>query len=85
MITISLLKELGFKKVHVTVEESGSDAYDFYELAIGGEYPLQLLTNELKKGRKIYVEFLDYQQIRFYDKSDLRKLVELLESNLIKK
>ena len=81
------LKELGFKKVKISAEESGDKPFHYYTL-----YPFKkdrgfgLLSNsndELVDGEWV-VTFFEYDSVVFRSKKDLKKLIELINKNKVK-
>ena len=83
MITEKLLKKLGFIKTHVTIQESGEKAYDYYTLEIGNDYEkFCLISNEDKNN--LYIEMFNYSAFRFTNINDLTIFIEILNGNLHK-
>mgnify|MGYP006928327515 FL=1 len=83
---ISELKKLGFKKTHITKEESGEDAFDYYTLEIGDDYEkFCLISKEVINKEIEYVELFNYTSFRFTTIKDIKVLIDILKISIYNK
>lgn len=76
--------DLGFKRVDVTAEESGDDAFYYYTYDLGNG-ALNLISNannEIIDGRWS-IEIFEDETIQFWDVSDLTKFIDVIKKNTI--
>lgn len=84
-MTVKLLTDLGFIKNHVTVEESGDLAFDYYTLDIGD---MCLISDSidykedtpLTEMTKVYI--FEYESFEFSDETQLVNFISCLKNNL---
>ena len=74
------LISLGFKRIDVSKEESGDEAFYYYSMDFGnGSWSLITpANNEIKKG-EWYVEAFEDESIRFTNYQDLSILIRILK------
>lgn len=75
------LKDLGFKRILVPIEESGDDRdFYYYTLDIGN---ICLISNDDEEAEKEgwLVSIFDFPSMEISDYNDLAALVNILESN----
>ena len=78
------LKDLGFERTLVPIEESGDDRdFYYYTLDIGD---ICLISNDDEEAKKDgwKVSIFDFPSIEISDYNDLAALINILESNLKK-
>ena len=78
------LKDLGFERTIVPMEESGDDRdFYYYTLDIGD---ITLMSNDDEKAEKEgwNVNIFDFPSVEISDYNDLAALINILESNLKK-
>jgi hypothetical protein len=76
--------DLGFKRVDVTAEESGDDAFYYYTYDFGNG-TLSLISNannEVIDGRW-GIEIFEDETIQFWGVSDLKKFINVIKKNTI--
>ena len=72
------LIELGFSRTDVTAEESGADAFYFYEYHFTKYFSLISCENNEAMINGWYVEFFEHENIKFDNTEDLKQLIELI-------
>ena len=77
------LKDLGFKINYVSEQESGDEAFHYYTLEFGDQLSLISPANTEVDKNNWYVEFFDFQEVRFFGKRDLTALINLLNRNKV--
>jgi hypothetical protein len=83
-----VLQVLGFERVDITKEESGSPndwyyyTYDFTKDVTIGGFSLISCDNEEAKKNGWYVEIFENDDIRFTKSKDLFRLIELINKNI---
>ena len=78
-IEILDLENLGFKKKHVTVEESGDIPYDYYTLEIGNDYEDFCLITDGEKNDT--VKIFNYDSFTFTETTELTLFIKILQNN----
>lgn len=80
------LIELGFKRTHVSEEESGDEAFYYFDLDLGSQKVLSLISpasTEVKDG-KWYVEVFEDESISFDDIDQLKTFIKIVKENTLK-
>ena len=78
------LKDLGFKKVKVSAEESGGDPFHYYEFQFFKNSSRLGFISGASDSNKDWSVFFDFEyenRIRFTTKKDLKKFIELIKNN----
>jgi len=80
------LKNLGFEKVKVPIEESGDKPYYYYTLDIGNDYRKFCLISDAmyKLGDDIIIKIFDYDSFVFTETTELTLLINILQNNISK-
>ena len=74
------LIDLGFERVDISAEESGDEAYHYYDYMFNENFSLVACPNEEGNG-VWFVEMFDHWDIRFYDKEDVKTFINLINKN----
>ena len=77
------LKSVGFEKVTISKEESGSKPYHYYEYSIGNIGFMTQPSDQVKGKDGWFVCFFDYDEIEIYNYNDLKALLDVLNNNKI--
>ena len=79
------LIDLGFEKIDISAEESGDEAYYYYDYMFNEDFLLiSCASDEVAvDGWSWFVEIFDYSDIRFYDKEDVKTFIDLINRNKI--
>jgi hypothetical protein len=72
--------DLKFERFDVGIEESGYEAYHYYEYDIGDVSFITNSNDELTEG-EWHVELFDMDSIRFKSIEDLKLFIEILKRN----
>jgi hypothetical protein len=77
------LIDLGFKRIHVSAEESGDNPFYYFTYDITDE--LCLISSDDGEARKDgwSVEMFDYDGIKFTTIEDLKALIMVIEKNKV--
>lgn len=80
------LIELGFKRTDVSAEESGDEAFYYYDLDFGTEYCISLISpaNTEVKDSEWFVEIFQDTSINFDDIDQLKTFIKVVKENTIK-
>ena len=76
------LIDLGFKKIDVTAEESGENAFYYYTYDFNKYFSLITNSNDEVKKNNWFAEIFDYD-IKFSNPNDLKQFIDLI--NKVKK
>ena len=76
------LIDLNFDKIEVSKEESGcDDAFYYYTYDFKNFSLITPSNDDILDDNSWYAEIFDHEDFRFSDREDLKKLIELLETN----
>ena len=77
------LVSLGFEVVEVSAEESGDEAFYYFEYDFGVS-GFSLISNENTEAKEDnwFVEIFDYDNIRFTNYQDVRDLINIIEKGI---
>ena len=79
------LIDLEFKKVEVSIEESGDKAFHYHTYKFtDGDYDLSLMSpsDDLVVDGEWYAEIFEYGTIRFTERSELETFINLIKRNI---
>lgn len=79
------LVDLGFDRIDISAEESGDEAYRYYDYMFNEDFSLiSCASNEVAvDGGSWFVEMFNHWDIRFYDKEDVKSLIKIINRNKI--
>ena len=75
------LVDLGFERIDVPAEESGDEAFYYYTYDFTKDFSMISSDNDQAEEEGWFVEIFDYSDIRFYQKEDLKVLIDLINRN----
>ena len=75
------LIDLGFERIDVSAEESGDKPFFYFTYDITDELCLISSDNDEAEKEGWFVEIFDYSGIRFFQKKDLKVLINLINKN----
>jgi hypothetical protein len=77
------LIELGFKRTDVSAEESGDEAFYYYDIDLGDQRGISLISpaNNEVIDNKWFVEVFEDNSIRIDNTKDLKQLIEIIKRN----
>jgi len=75
------LVELGFERIDVSAEESGDEAFYYYTYDFTKDFSMISSDNDQAEEEGWFVEIFDYSGIRFFQKEDLKVLIDLINKN----
>lgn len=74
------LVDLGFDRIDISAEESGDEAYHYYDYMFNKDFSLITCTNEEANGEWFVVMF-DFDDIFFYSRDDVKTLINVINKN----
>jgi hypothetical protein len=77
------LVDLGFERTDVSAEESGDEAFYYYTYEFTQYFSLISSDDEEAEKESWSVEIFDYSGIRFFQKEDVKALIDLINKNKI--
>lgn len=77
------LIDLGFERIDISAKESGDKAYHYYVYAFTEELLLISCYNDEVFHRGWFVQFFDCIYIDFFDKDDVKTLIQIINRNKI--
>ena len=80
------LLDLGFKRTDVSAEESGQNAFYYYDIDLGSNGSISLISpsdDEAENGNW-YVEVFEDNKVMFTDKDDLKVLIDIINKNTLR-
>ena len=80
------LLDLGFKRTDVSAEESGQNAFYYYDIDLGSNGSISLISpsdDEVENGNW-YVEVFEDAKVMFTDKDDLKVLIDIINKNTLR-
>lgn len=83
-MTENEIKLLGFKKVDVSIEESGDKSYHYYIYEITKGLEFISSESDISKDNKWYVEFFNTEiPIRFHKMEQIQTLINIFENSKV--
>jgi ADP-dependent phosphofructokinase/glucokinase len=77
------LVDLGFERTDVSAEESGDEAFYYYTYEFTKDFSMISSDNGEAEKEGWFVEIFDYSNIRFFQKKDLKVLIDLINKNKV--
>jgi hypothetical protein len=80
------LLDLGFKRTDVSAEESGQNAFYYYDIDLGSNGSISLISpsdDEVENGNW-YVEVFEDNKVMFTDKDDLKVFIDIINKNTLR-
>ena len=80
------LLDLGFKRTDVSAEESGQNAFYYYDIDLGSNGSISLISpsdDEVENGNW-YVEVFEDAKVMFTDKDDLKAFIDIINKNTLR-
>ena len=80
------LLDLGFKRTDVSAEESGQNAFYYYDIDLGSNGSISLISpsdDEVENGNW-YVEVFEDNKVIFTDKDDLKVFIDIINKNTLR-
>jgi len=80
------LLDLGFKRTDVSAEESGQNAFYYYDIDLGSNGSISLISpsdDEVENGNW-YVEVFEDAKVMFTDKDDLKVFIDIINKNTLR-
>jgi len=77
------LIDLGFERIDISAKQSGDEAYHYYVYAFTEDFYLISCANDEAASRGWFVQMFDYDNIDFFDKDDVKALIQIINRNKI--
>jgi hypothetical protein len=77
------LVDLGFERFDISAEESGDEAFYYYTYDFTKSFSMISSDNYEAEEEGWFVEIFDYSGIRFFQKEDLKVLIDLVNKNTL--
>ena len=77
------LVDLGFERIDISAEESGDEAFYYYTYDFTKYFCLISRDNDEAEKEGWSVEIFDYSDIRFYQKEDVKVLIDIINKNKV--
>lgn len=77
------LIDLGFERIDVSAEESGDEAFYYFTYDFTKHFSMISNDNDEAEKEGWCVEIFDYSDIRFFQKEDVKVLIDVINKNKV--